>query len=71
MLREEVILIIKKLTKEDKDRKLHISCNNRIFYNAKNFNFDDDDFLNCDEDKLGNYDILYSLIINIVPKREK
>lgn len=71
MLREDVILIIEKLLQENSNRKLHISCNNGRFYNGVFEHNDDEDVLFFIDDKLGSYPILYSLIINIEPQRER
>ena len=70
MLRKEVVLIIKSLLKEDKKRRLHISCSNRRFYNGVVSEFDSES-LSFIDDVIGEYPILYSLIINIEPMRER
>ena len=71
MLRKEVILIIEKLQKRNKNKKFHISCSNHRFYNGSVLNFDDEDSLIFMDDVIGWYPILYSLIINIELMRER
>ncbi len=70
MLRKEAILIIENLLKKDKKRKLHISLSTRRFYNGF-VSICGEDTLEFTDDKLGDYPILYSLIINIEPMRER
>lgn len=71
MLRKDVILIIEKLLKENNKKRLHISCDNGRFYNGMVKDYEDEDVLNFIDDKLNLYPVLYSLIINIEPVRER
>lgn len=71
MLRKDVILIIKSLLKEDKKRRLHISLSTKRFYNGIIIDYKNKDTLSFDDDMLGEYPILYSLIINVEPVRVK
>ena len=62
MQRYEIISIIKGMDK----KKVHISLNNRRFYNGVVLEFDEE-CLSFVEDKLGYINILYSMIINVEP----
>jgi len=71
MLRNEVTLIIDNLLKDNKKRKIHISLNNRRFYNGFILNRDDEDTISFIDDKLGYIPVLYSQIVNIEPMIER
>lgn len=71
MLRNEVILILKELLKDNKKRKLHLTLNTRRFYNGLLINYDDEKSLSFIDNKLGYIPVLYSQIVNIEPMIER
>ena len=71
MQRKEVQFILEGLDKENKKRKLHISLNNRRFYNGFVCDLSDENIVVFLDDKLGKVTILYSQILNIEPMISK
>ncbi len=71
MLRKEVILIIENLLKNNKKQKIHISLDNRRFYNGLILSYEDEETLSFIDNKIGYIPIIYSHIINIEPMKEK
>ena len=71
MIREEAILIIENLLKNDKEKKLHISLHNRRFYNGTILNYENEKTFSFKDEVIGSIPILYSHILNIEPKKEK
>jgi len=70
MQRYECKLIVEGITKDNSNKKFHISLQNRRWYNGKILSFDEDCLILL-EDKIGRIPVPYSLIINIEPKRSK
>jgi len=71
MQRHEIVLIIEGLLKNKKKRKLHISLNSGRFYNGIVMNYEDEDCLSFNDNKLGYITLLFSQIINIEPMVER
>lgn len=69
MKRQECIFILQGILKENKKRKLHISMQNRRFYNGIIMSYEDEETLSLIDEKLGYINILYSQIINIEPMK--
>ena len=71
MQRNEIILIIEGLLRDKKKRKLHISLNSGRFYNGIVIDYEDNDVMSFNDNKLGHITILFSQVINIEPMIER
>ena len=71
MNKYEFILIVKGLTEADNKRKLHISLNNRRFYNGVVSDTSDEMTFSFFDNKIGQITLLYNTIINIEPWKKR
>jgi hypothetical protein len=70
MNRDDVILILDGLLSSNKSRIIHISLDNKRFYNGTFVKFNERT-LSFVDNKLGVMEILYSQIVNIEPFSER
>lgn len=67
MRRQDIIILIEGVLKDDKKRKCHVVLSTGRFYNGVIVNYEDDESLSFVDDKLGYMNILFSQIINVEP----